>query len=185
MERRKTKIIYVDETAFTKSTIKTETYSSKGHNIRVMEKSFYSKPSYVIAGISYERGMEHVAVLDHPVAATDFAKYVRSLIKSHRAIKFCLFMDNLPAHKTKAVIKLMEENKVEYIFNVPYSPQYNPIETVFSKVKTHFKKRKLSLISNERKFNQTQEIKDAFASVKLSDVQGYVRLSHNELFGSA
>ena len=50
-----------------------------------------------------------------------------------------MFLDNLSAHRS-------QKSKVEgaklgfrFIFNVPYSPEYNPIEYVFSKIKQRFK----------------------------------------------
>ena len=41
-------------------------------------------------------------------------------------------MDNLPAHKTIAVRDKMRELGITWIFNVPYSPEYNAIEMPFS-----------------------------------------------------
>jgi len=40
-------------------------------------------------------------------------------------------MDNLAAHKTAAVKDKMKELGITWIFNVPYSPQFNPIELPF------------------------------------------------------
>ena len=71
-------------------------------------------------------------------------------------------MDNLSAHKTQEVLQYMHENDIKYIFNVPYSPDFNPIEAVFSKVKSFFKKRKLSAIANEKEFDIEREMKIAF-----------------------
>ena len=57
-------------------------------------------------------------------------------------------MDNLRVHKTRDVIALMQALNMEWIFNVPYSPDYNAIEFVFSQVKKVFKELKLqSLIA--------------------------------------
>ena len=63
MRRQKIKVIYLDETCFTKRTILSSTYCAKGQNIQVDEKDLYSFPSYVIAGVSQERGVEHVVNL--------------------------------------------------------------------------------------------------------------------------
>ena len=71
------------------------------------------------------------------------------------------------------MIDFLEESKVRYIFNVPYSPQFNPIETVFAKVKSIFKRSKLYAASNNRRFHQATEIKNAFGKVKIADVVGF------------
>jgi transposase len=44
-------------------------------------------------------------------------------------------MDNLSVHKSKRVERLVEEAGCELLFLPPYSPDMNPIEEAFSKVK--------------------------------------------------
>ena len=59
-------------------------------------------------------------------------------------------MDNLTAHKTQNAIELMRQLAIEWIWVVPYSPEYNAIELLFSQVKKVFKEAKLrSLVRGE------------------------------------
>ena len=44
-------------------------------------------------------------------------------------------MDNLPAHKPGRVRELIEDKGCELVYLPPYSPDYNPIEEAFSKIK--------------------------------------------------
>ena len=44
-------------------------------------------------------------------------------------------MDNLYVHKSRAAREHFEKLNIEPIWNVSYSPEFNPIEAVFSKVK--------------------------------------------------
>jgi transposase len=44
-------------------------------------------------------------------------------------------MDNLAAHKSEEVRELIEARDCEVLFLPPYSPDYNPIEEAFSKIK--------------------------------------------------
>lgn len=46
-----------------------------------------------------------------------------------------LIMDNLPAHKPERVRDLIEERGCELLYLPSYSPDYNPIEEAFSKIK--------------------------------------------------
>ena len=48
-------------------------------------------------------------------------------------------MDNLSVHKSEKAKAEMARLGFKYIYNVPYSPEYNPIEFVFSKVKQTFR----------------------------------------------
>lgn len=50
-----------------------------------------------------------------------------------------LVMDNLSAHKNGRTLALLEEAGVEVCFLPPYSPDLNPIELMWSKVKNHLR----------------------------------------------
>ena len=49
--------------------------------------------------------------------------------------KICLFMDNLTTHTSNKSKETMRELGIRYVWNIAYSPDYNPLESVFSKVK--------------------------------------------------
>ena len=49
-------------------------------------------------------------------------------------------MDNLQVNKTKEVLETCKRLKARPIFNVPYSPDFNGIETYFSLIKGEYKK---------------------------------------------
>ena len=51
-----------------------------------------------------------------------------------------MFVDNLTVHKTEEVMKAYAELNMTPIFNIPYSPQFNGIESYFSLVKGVYKK---------------------------------------------
>ena len=51
-----------------------------------------------------------------------------------------MVMDNLSAHKSERVRELIEERGCEVLYLPPYSPNYNPIEEAFSKIKGILKK---------------------------------------------
>ena len=51
-----------------------------------------------------------------------------------------VIMDNLPAHKPMAVRTAIEAAGAELRFLPPYSPDFNPIEMAFSKLKSLLKK---------------------------------------------
>jgi transposase len=52
---------------------------------------------------------------------------------------FALFLDNLSVHKTKDAKLLFEALNITEIFNVPYCPQFNGIESYFSQIKATYK----------------------------------------------
>ena len=70
------------------------------------------------------------------------------MLKQNPKSKLTIFLDNLRVHHTKGVKAFCAERDVELIFNVPYYPDGNPIETIFSKVKRIFKSYKAQDVVN-------------------------------------
>ncbi|KAI0989301.1 hypothetical protein GJ496_003634, partial [Pomphorhynchus laevis] len=55
-----------------------------------------------------------------------------------------IVMDNARIYKTNAVLSFLRENRIVFKFNVPYSPQLNPIEEFFLMIKSSFTAKRLS-----------------------------------------
>ena len=79
-------------------------------------------------------------------------------------------MDNMKSHHAKAVKNLLDSSGIRYIYLPPYSPDLNPIEKLWSKVKAFlrkFKARTLDALPNA--------IQNAFHAVTVSDCSGWFR----------
>ena len=81
-------------------------------------------------------------------------------------------------HKAAKVRTKMVELDIKPIFNVGYSPEFNPIERVFSKVKRRFNAKRLSDLANRRGFNFDRTITAAFKEVTVDDCANCVRKSY-------
>lgn len=81
-----------------------------------------------------------------------FVEYLRHLSLLMKGDPFVIFMDNLSVHKSGETRAAMAELNINYIFNVPYSPQFNPIERSFSVVKNHYKRARLNAMRNGNTF---------------------------------
>jgi transposase len=53
-----------------------------------------------------------------------------------------LYLDNLRVHHSKRVKDFCEDNNLQLVFNIAYSPELNPIENFFSLVKNRYKRLK-------------------------------------------
>ena len=73
-----------------------------------------------------------LATGEHSVNVDKFTEYLDGLRAANPEAKIALFMDNLSAHTSERAKKAMRDHGFRYIYNVPYSPDYNPIELVFS-----------------------------------------------------
>ena len=83
-------------------------------------------------------------------------------------------MDNLSVHRSKKVRELMDQLQIEQIFNVAYSPEYNPIELCFTSVKARFKQLKTNDIINQTKAKTLTLIKESFNRLTKDTVKAHI-----------
>ncbi len=79
-------------------------------------------------------------VLDGAMHGAAFLAYVEQVLVPTLTPGDIVVMDNLPAHKPVAVRHAIEDAGAELRFLPPYSPDFNPIEMAFSKLKAFLKK---------------------------------------------
>ena len=97
-----------------------------------------------------------------------FLAYVEQVLAPTLRPGDIVIMDNLPAHKPTAVRQAIEETGAELRFLPPYSPDFNPIELAFSKIKALLKKAAARTV--ERLWDA---IRDAIDALTPKDSQGF------------
>ena len=85
-------------------------------------------------------GMTAPMVLDGPMTGAWFLAYVQQVLAPTLQPGDVVILDNLPAHKITAVREAVEATGAELLFLPPYSPDFNPIENAFSKLKALLRK---------------------------------------------
>ena len=81
-------------------------------------------------------GMAAPWVLDGAMDGELFLLWVQTQLVPVLRPGDVVILDNLPAHKPKAIREAIEAAEAELVFLPPYSPDFNPIELAFSKLKT-------------------------------------------------
>ena len=79
-------------------------------------------------------------VLDGPMDGTAFLAYVRQVLVKELSPGDVVIMDNLPAHKVGGIRQAIEATGARLLYLPPYSPDFNPIEMAFSKLKALLRK---------------------------------------------
>ena len=79
-------------------------------------------------------------VLDGPINGTSFLAYVEQVLVPTLQPGDIVVMDNLGSHKGKAIRAAIRAVGAKLFFLPPYSPDLNPIEQVFAKLKTLLRK---------------------------------------------
>ena len=85
-------------------------------------------------------GMTAPMILDGAMHGAAFLAYVEQVLAPTLSPGDIVIMDNLPAHKPAAVRQAIEAAGARLRFLPPYSPDFNPIEMAFSKLKAFLKK---------------------------------------------
>lgn len=91
-------------------------------------------------------GMVAPMVLDGPMNGDVFIAYVEQVLVPELSQGDVIIMDNLPAHKVTGVRQAIEKAGARLLYLPPYSPDFNPIEMAFSKLKAGLKKAALRTI---------------------------------------
>jgi transposase len=85
-------------------------------------------------------GMTAPMVLDGPMDGAAFLVYVEQVLIPTLREGDIVVMDNLPAHKPAAIRQAIERAGAELRYLPPYSPDLNPIEKAFAKLKAFLRK---------------------------------------------
>ena len=78
-------------------------------------------------------------LFDFSVNKEKFKVFLDELRARYFMDDICIYFDNLSVHKSKEVRERMDELSIPYILSPIYSPDYNPIEYVFSMAKKTIK----------------------------------------------
>lgn len=92
-------------------------------------------------------GMLAPLVIDGALNGPLFAQYVRQELAPQLRPGDLLVLDNRPTHKVKAAIDAVRAVDAHVVHLPPYSPDFNPIEQVFSKIKNELRRRELRTIT--------------------------------------
>jgi transposase len=93
------------------------------------------KTTTFVAALRHD-GLTAPMVLDGPMTGQAFLAYVEQVLIPTLEPDDIVVMDNLPAHKIAPVRAAIAKAGAQLFLLPPYSPDMNPIEMVFSKLKT-------------------------------------------------
>jgi len=111
----------------------------KGERLRAKVPHGHWTTLTFIAALRHDR-IDAPVVLDGPVNKESFLAYIEQALVPTLHKGDIVIMDNLGSHKGSAVRKALRSAGAKLFFLPPYSPDLNPIEQVFSKLKTLLRK---------------------------------------------
>lgn len=111
----------------------------KGERLRMGFPHGHRKTTTLVAGLRLT-GMTAPMVLDGPINGNWFEAYVEQVLVPTLCPGDTVVMDNLSSHKRASAKALIEKAGATIMFLPPYSPDFNPIEKAFSKLKALLRK---------------------------------------------
>jgi transposase len=128
------RLVFVDEMGANTSLAPLHGWSRRGGRAHLSAPRNRGKNTTLLASMSLE-GIGPTLAVQGGTTKAVFEAYVERVLAPTLVAGQVVVMDNLSAHKGEGVRELIEERGCQVLFLPSYSPDYNPIEEAFSKIK--------------------------------------------------
>jgi transposase len=161
------RLVFIDETGASTKMARLYGRSARGSRCIAAIPHGHWKTTTFVGGLR-TAGMTAPMVLDGPMDGQAFLAYVEQVLVPTLVPGDIVVLDNLPAHKPSRVREAIEAAGAQLRFLPPYSPDLNPIEMAYSKLKALLRK------AAARSVDQLwTAIADALPSLSPSDCKAY------------
>jgi transposase len=133
------RLVFIDETWTNTSMVRLRGRCPRGERLIGYAPHGHWKTLTFVAGLRH-RSMVAPFVLEGAMNGPMFLAYVKQGLVPTLKRGDIVIMDNLPVHKVAGVEQAIEAAGATLLYLPPYSPDLNPIEPAFSKVKAHLRK---------------------------------------------
>ncbi len=128
------RLVFIDETAASTKMARLYGRAPRGQRCRAAVPYGHWKTTTITAGLRLT-GIAAPMVLDGPMNGEAFRAYVEQVLVPELGAGDVVVMDNLPAHKVGGIREAIEQAGATLLYLPPYSPDFNPIEMAFAKLK--------------------------------------------------
>jgi transposase len=133
------RLVFIDETATSTNMVRLRGRCPRGTRLIDHVPHGHWKMITFVAGLR-RRAMVAPWVLDGPMNATTFVAYLKECLVPTLKRGDIVMMDSLPVHKVAGVREVIEAAGAKLRYLPKYSPDLNPIEQAFSKLKARLRK---------------------------------------------
>jgi transposase len=134
MRSQQHRLVFVDETGTTTKMTRLRGRCPKGERLHAKAPFGHWKTQTFIAALR-STGLTAPFVVDAPMNRAIFETYVETQLAPTLRKGDVVILDNLAAHKSPAAEKAIRNRGAWLLFLPPYSPDLNPIEMAFAKLK--------------------------------------------------
>lgn len=131
--------MFIDETWASTNMARTRGRAPRGERLRAAIPHGHWKTTTFVAGLR-NTGMVAPMVLDGPINGLSFQAYIDQVLVPELRPGDIVVMDNLGSHKRPSIRAAIEAAGANLLYLPPYSPNFNPIENAFAKLKALLRK---------------------------------------------
>ena len=139
MREQAHRLVFIDETATTTKMTRLRGRALRGQRLRGRAPFGHWKTQTFIAGLRCD-GLTAPWIIDRPMTKDIFEIYVETQLAPTLDPGDVVILDNLPSHKSEKAKAILKKRGAWFLFLPPYSPDLNPIEMAFSKLKAHLRR---------------------------------------------
>jgi transposase len=161
------RLVFVDEMGAHTSLAHLYGYSRKGERVHLQVPRNRGTNTTLLASMTLG-GMGETMAVEGSTNREVFEAYVEHVLAPTLEAGKVIVMDNLSSHKPARVKELIEERGCELIYLPAYSPDLNPIEEAFSKLKGMLRR-----AGARTKDALVEALGEAISAVSAQDAQGY------------
>ena len=161
------RLVFVDEMGVHTSLAPLYGYSSKGERVRLQVPRNRGTNTTLLASITL-RGMGETLAVEGSTNREVFEAYVEQILAPTLEAGQVVIMDNLSAHKPARVRELIESRECQLTYLPAYSPDFNPIEEAFAKIKGMLRQ-----AGARTKDALVEALGEALSAVSAQDARGY------------
>jgi transposase len=133
------RLVFIDETWASTNMARTHGRCQRGERLRASVPHGHWKTTTCVAALT-THGIIAPWVLDGPINRDAFETYVEKVLVPELPASAIVVMDNLSSHKGPRVREMIEAAGATLLYLPPYSPDFNPIENAFAKLKANLRK---------------------------------------------
>jgi transposase len=161
------RLVFVDECGTHTSLAPLYGYAPRGERLRLSVPRKRGKNTTLLSSMTLG-GMGPSLAVEGATTARVFETYLKKVLAPSLKKGQIVIMDNLGAHRPKRVRELIERRGCQLIYLPSYSPDYNPIEEAFAKIKNLLRK-----VAARTKEALVEAIGVALSAVTAADARGF------------
>jgi transposase len=139
MREQPGRLVFIDETATTTKMTRLRGRARRGRRLRASAPFGHWGTQTFIAALRCG-GLTAPWIVDRPMNRKIFETYVQTQLAPTLQRGDVVILDNLSSHKSEKARAILKERGAWFLFLPPYSPDLNPIEMAFAKLKSHLRR---------------------------------------------